>query len=317
MNFTVDKSGPSISVLCSDSKVVGDTVTCTCTATDVLRISSGPDFQGSPGSSEISFNAVAAGTFTSATCSATDVLGNTGSGTDDYTISETSTSGGSTGGSGGGTSSGVSGQTAKKVWTSLNAGDKASVPVTNGAIGVTEVSFGVKELAYGAWVQVKKQDSFPSNVASPEGKQYRKLQITTSSTLKDGIIDDINIDFKVEKKWLIDNGFANNQIDLFRNVDGKWVALNARVTSTSGDYVLYSAETPGFSYFVIAEKKGVTPEEVVKETTEAEADVEKVDGPSAGEETAEASSEEGKTWPWVVAILVVVVAGIIYWWKTK
>ena len=49
----------------------------------------------------------------------------------------------------------------------------------------------------------------------------------------------------------------------------------------------------------------------------AEADVEKVDGPSAGEETAEASSEEGKTWPWVVAILVVVVAGIIYWWKTK
>ncbi len=318
--FTHDNTGPTITVTCTESPTVGVTVTCTCTASDGgSGVKTGPYFQDGRDSNSQEKLADSTGAKTSDTCTATDHAGNVGSGTGSYTVvAAASSGGGGSGGSGGGTSAGVSGSYEKKVWTSINAGEAASVPVKNGAIGVTEVSFDVSKKAYGAWVQVKKRDSFPSTVKSFGKKTYRNLEITKSSTLKDDIISNPKVDFKVEKKWLSDNGIDKSNVGLFRYVDGEWTALPTTVGQDDGTYVKYSATTPGFSYFVIGESTTAaapTPEADAEDATEPAAEA------APGEEPTEepAASEDAKkpAWPWVVVAIIIIVAVLIYYMKKR
>lgn len=314
LTFVVDKTGPSITVTCDSGKTVGETVTCECSASEGLtRIRVPAKFQGDTDASESTSHSTT-GSFTSSTCSATDLMGNVGTGSATYSIAEASSSGSGSGGSGGGSSAGVTGQYAKKVWTSINGGEAASVPVTNGAIGVTEVTFDVKETTYGAWVQVKKRDSFPSTVKSFSNKVYKKIEITKSSTLKDSVISSPVVEFKVAKTWLADSDLEKGQVSLFRYTNGEWVELTTTVGRDDGDYIHYSATTPGFSYFVIGEKTGEanvvaepTAEPAAEEATTEEA-------PAAAEPVS--SEGESPTWPWVVAIIVVL-AALAYWWWSR
>ncbi|MFC1686778.1 LamG-like jellyroll fold domain-containing protein, partial [Nanoarchaeota archaeon] len=161
--------------------------------------------------------------------------------------------GSGSGGSSGGTSSSTPGQYEKTVWASINAGEIATVAVDNGVIGVTEISFKAKKTTYGAWVEVQRLDAIPEAETSFENKAYKNLKILANN-VEDFMEDTATINFKVEKKWLLDNKINQGNMALFRLVNDKWTPLPTTLGADDGTYIHYTAETPGFSYFVIGAK---------------------------------------------------------------
>ncbi len=318
ITFVVDKTGPSVSVTCTDSPTVGSTVSCTCSTSD----DRGVPIQTFDEESTI---AGSVGTYSSSACSASDGVGNEASATGSYTVVAASSGTGS-GGSSGGSTSAAAGQFAKEVWASINAGETATVEVENGEIGVTEVSFAVEDTTYGAWVKVEKVSSLPKSVKSFTKKKYKDIKITESN-VKKALKGNVDIDFIVTKVWLSEQGLGKTDVAMFRYVDEKWVELKTTVGIDDGTYVYYSAETPGFSYFVIGQKTGVVAgpgaeEAAVVGEEAAEEAAEETVAEEAAEETVaeEAMAEEAAkpAWPWVVVILVILAIIVVaYWLKSR
>ena len=223
----------------------------------------------------------------------------------------------STGGGGSATSQ-VAGQFSKVVWDHIDDGETAIVSVNNGEIGITEVRFEAGRKLYGMWMKVGKKDSLPSTVEKFDLKTYKYIEITKSLAFKDDDIVNPETDFKVKKSWLTDEGLSKDNVGMFRYVDDSWTELETTVEDDDSTYVYYTAETPGFSYFAIAQKEEVSAL-VVEEPTE------EVVGEVAGETTEEASAEEitedgakRPIWPWVVLSLVVIIgiaAGYFLKWR--
>ena len=329
--FTIDRTNPTVSVSCSPSNPTsGQTVSCTCTASDSgtgLQVAAA--FSGG-GTSE-STTATASGT--SSTCSATDYVGNRQTGTGSWTLASSSSGGGGGGGgggSGGGVSTGVANQFEKKVWTSLNKGETATITTKDGELGVTQVQFTAREATYGVTLQVEKVATLPTTITGVTQKVYKYVKITQSNV--DKAIDGVaKIDFKVTKDWLKQNNLGKEQVVLYRNVDNKWTALKTTVGADDGTYVSYTAETPGFSYFAIGQgaatvaapaaskvaegkkESGATPS--APSTSEAGATTAQATPVSEAEQAATTGTS---TWVWIVFVLAIgVVVLVVYWWLKK
>ena len=314
-NFTVDTTGPTVSL----SKSAGTTTSLTIavsTTSDALTCTTsraGATVSNGPGSSQtVTESGLTAGTSYTYVVSCTDTAGNSGSHELAVATSSVDSSGSGGGGSGGGSSTGVQSQFEKRVWTSILAGEKASVALKNGVLGVTEVSFVVEKTTYGAWVNVNKVDALPSTVKAFGSKAYKTIEITQSNVEK-VLSGSVLVDFKVEKAWYKTNGVSNDQIALFRYVDSKWVELKTTQKQDDGTYVHYTAETPGFSYFVIGKKAGAAaPSADADGSAEAVAPSAPVEdgGEAAGE--APVVEDEGMS-PVVWVIVGLVLLGILAW----
>jgi hypothetical protein len=57
----------------------------------------------------------------------------------------------------------------------------------------------------------------------------------------------------VPLKWFEDTGVAQGSVALYRLVDGSWVELPTSFLNADALNAFYSAQTPGFSYFLIGE----------------------------------------------------------------
>lgn len=109
----------------------------------------------------------------------------------------------------------------------------------------------------------------PKEVKSFGKKVYKNLEVSKSPVLKDELIENINVNFKVQKSWLTENELNKNQIALHHYADDQWEELETSLGEEDETYVHYSAGTPGFSYFVIAEKEtGAVAEPSVEEVAE-------------------------------------------------
>jgi len=312
ISFRVDRTVPTVTVSCGGPYAVGATVTCTCTASDS---NSGVKTTGyGDATTTQTFTASGSGG-QSSTCSSTDYADNTATGIGSYTVTS-SAGGGGTGGSSGGVSTGVTGQFEKKVWSSINAGETATVPVKNGVVGVTEVSFSVPETVHGAWLQVSKKEALPKSVAGFDGEVYRNLEITKGPALKDDLIKAATVKFKVEKAWIAEKQLPKESVALHHYADGAWTQLPTQVGEDDGTYVHYTATTPGFSYFVIGEKTGaaVAPaEEALAEPTEA------APAEAAPAEEAPAMEKKGPSTGLILALVaaVVVIAAVIAYLRRR
>lgn len=321
ITVTVDQSPPAPYGATSTSTTLtvytADSATCRYSASSG-QVYSGMSAFGTTGGTQHIASSLSSGTAYYVKCR--DDLGNTDG--SDISITTTEAESGNSGGSGGssgGTSSGVTGNFAQETWVSINAGETASVPVENGEIGVTELSFAVSKAAYGAWAKVEKVSSFPTNVDPFIGMTYKNIRITENN-IEEVLQDKATVDFKVLKSWLSDNKVGKGYIAMFRFVDDAWVELPTSIGEDDGTYIHYKAYTPGFSYFVIGVKEGVV------ELAEAAAEQEVAAGtlpPSLEEETGvEAGAAETTTkkaiWPWVVLVVVIVVVlAALYLLKKK
>ena len=324
--LVIDRTKPTVTVTCAPSSPsIGETVICTCTSTDSnTGVQTSPiKFEGDDNNEQSTVATASAGT--SSVCRVQDFAGNIQTATGSWNAgTEVGTGGGSGGGSGGGVSSGVVGAFEKKVWTSINAGETATVPIENGVIGVTEVSFSVAKTTYGASMEIKKLASLPSTVSSFSKKSYRTLEITQINVEK-ALKDIAVVKFKVEKAWLVDNKLEKAQVALHRYNNKQWNELPTSVGEDDGTYVYYSATTPGFSYFVIGEKTGKTGaaaaavSEAVAPVVSEELVTEELEETAATtvEEAVEPSTPGSKLWL-VPVIVGLVLVGLLYWyWKRK
>ncbi|MBI4152523.1 PGF-pre-PGF domain-containing protein [Candidatus Woesearchaeota archaeon] len=312
--FIIDVTNPTATVTCSPSTVdVGQAVTCTCTGSDNVN---GSGIRETTLADSGVYQTTTAGTFTSATCTTTDQVGLNATGTASYTVTAAATSGSGGGGSGGGVSTGTQGQFEKKTWSSILAGEKATVAVKNGVLGVTSIEFVVQKTTYGATLSVKKVDSLPSTVEAFAKKAYKTLQITETNVEK-ALSGPAVINFKVEKKWLADNNLAASQVAMHHFKDGQWVELTTTAGQDDGTYVHFTAETPGFSYFVIGQKEGAAPAPAAAGAAAPAEQPTDVTEPSAPEEVSEPSSSSTAVWVVVGLILLALVAWAVMSMKKR
>ena len=132
-----------------------------------------------------------------------------------------------------------------------------NVAAVSPSIGVTTVSFSVNSPVTDAFVQVAEVAQLPTEVVPFTGKAYKNLEITHSETITGDNLVAPKIEFKVSKSWLSENLLAADAVALHRHVDAQWAELPTLLTSSDDEFNYYSAETPGFSYFVIGEKTAV------------------------------------------------------------
>ncbi len=306
-NFTVDNTPPVVTVTCTPSSVsAGSSVSCTCSATDASTKVSSTTF------TDTSPSTATAGSFNTGTCNAKDIMGNSRDGTGSYSVTASdSSSGGGAGGSGGGSSTSIASQLEKKTWTSILAGEKATVEVKNGDMGVTSVSFVMDKTTYGVSLEVKNVATLPTTVSAFGDKVYKTLQISENNVEK-GLSGTATVNFKVAKSWLSANNIDKNGVALFHFKDSKWVQLATTPGSDDATYVYYSAQTPGFSYFVIGKTaQAAAPSAVTAPVTET--------APTGVAQPAEAAGEAANipvksgssTAVWVVVALVLV--GLLVW----
>ncbi len=315
-SLNVDNVTPTVTVSSSDVSTTTATLTTTTSEAATCKYSTsnigyadmtGFGTTGGVTSHTTSLVSLSSGTGYTYYVKCQDSVPNTGSGSTSFTT--TSTSGGSgPSGAGGGTSTGVTGQFEKKVWTSINKGETAKMKVKNGIIGVTEIEFKVKDTTYGAWINVEKVDSLPSTIKTIPRKVYSNIKITENN-VKKVLEGKAVIKFKVAKSWLTENKIGNDNVALFRYKDDKWHELLTAVGEDDGVHVYYSAETEGFSYFIIGEE---TPETYVEPTEET---AEVVELPEEKEEVVKEKKLvihwEKINWLWLVPIVVGIVGIII------
>jgi len=319
IDIGIDDTNPTnVSVSC-DTITAGDSRSCTCTAND-----SSEDFGGSLTYSYSGDDTTTAGT-TTATCTATDLAGNTNSSTATYTVNAASSGSSSSSGapaSGTSATSTVPDQFAKTVWTSIDGGEKTTLGVEGDNVGITDVEFETTEKVWGAWMKVQKKTTLPASVKSLQKKTYKYIEITKGVSMKDNLLQDIVIKFKVTETWLKENGLNPNNVALYRYHNDEWIQLPTTQGKSQGTFIHYTATTLGFSYFAIGEglATGTVPSETIpneEEQTNQDKEISEETKKTVDVKPKEEVKEEKKSWPYVILVLIIIAVVIGYWYYTN
>jgi PGF-pre-PGF domain-containing protein len=175
-------------------------------------------------------------------------------------IKEISSKGGS-GGKGG--SKGGSSEPA----TNIEIKESSQVYITSGnpvkfdfpqkVTPVISVSFDSKKTVGKTTTTVEVLKAKSSSVSEPPSDEvYKFLNIWVG---KGGVISPSNIEnpgvcFKVNKSWMKDKNIDQASISLNRYADKKWIKLPTTFSGEDAEYLYFTAQTEGFSFFAITGK---------------------------------------------------------------
>ena len=167
-------------------------------------------------------------------------------------------------GSGGGGGSVVSDVPATNVVTkdSIIADTPEKFEITDNLVPINSIVFTSDSTLYAVELRVTSLDSKPFIVSSPSKsyvKIYRYIDIQKKN-VTDNNIKDASITFTVSRQWLKDQELPERNIVLLRWKDFKWNELETTILESTTESVIFSAKTPGFSYFAIALKNTSTVE---------------------------------------------------------
>lgn len=281
-----DNTAPSISYSCTPTTGidVGDTVTCTCSASD-----SGAGLNGSV-SYDASPSTTASGTFT-VYCSAYDLAANHNRASVSYSVQ-----GAQGGGTGGGSGGGTTVTTSKKVqsWTKITPGAATIMKNFDATYGIKQIQITVNNEAQNVQVTVTKYAGKPADVSVEKtGKVYTYLQIETDNLGEK--LNKATLDLKVSKSWLTDNNIDKENVALFKFQDGEWKELTTTYVEEDTSSYYYKADVSSFSYFALGEK--VVAEE---------------EGEGAGEGEGEILGIEIGGLPiWLIIVVVIVIVALV------
>jgi PGF-pre-PGF domain-containing protein len=298
--FWVDRTAPTISSfsLSDTTPKKGDDVTGTCAATDN---------SGSATTAITGIDTDSTGTKT-ATCTATDSAGNSVTSTKSYTVSAKAGTGG--GGTSGGGAAGTSVAGATAIVSSALAGETVEYKIISTDIAISAVDITFAIAATNTKVNVNKLSSLPTTMTAPISKIYQVLTIINTN-IADSAVKTAEINFKVSKSWLTENGIDKSEIALFRMTD-KWNELPTTVLSEDADYVYFTATTSGFSYFLIGQKGAAAPAVTTPETTPEVTPAPEVAPTAPVEKQKEAGVPQIPTWIWWVIGICVVVGFVLF-----
>ncbi|MBT5030449.1 S8 family serine peptidase [archaeon] len=180
------------------------------------------------------------------------------------TTTTSSTSGGGGGGGGGGSSTGESSR-AIKSFESATPQDTLTFEIPSTLIPISNLEVYVNKELSNIKITVESLASQPTEITTPEGTTYDYMQITLSN-FENEDLDSVDLSFEVTKTWVEENNIDYRTIILQRYNEG-WEELETSGSGSSEDYYLYTAESPGFSYFVIT---GEEKEDIEEDITEEE-----------------------------------------------
>ncbi len=207
-----------------------------------------------------------------------------GGGSEDSGSSGSSTSTGGGGGGGGG------GEAASKpnvtigekdaiiTIPSIGARSQTNFSINSPVIAVTKMEIRTITAVKNVQITIKKVDARPANVVSDAAGIINQYLTIDNVNVSAGDIQKVIIDFKVEKNWININKINTNTVMLYRyEKNDQWNKLNTTKFSEDTEKILYQAESPGLSIFVIAGESGAAietpaekPEEASKEIPEQE-----------------------------------------------
>ena len=285
-----DTTAPTVSSFtCTPTTSIytGDTITCSCSATDDTGISPTVSYTTNP-------STASSGSFTT-TCTATDSNNNTASSSVTYSVNQRGS-----GGSGGGGATEVK---QSNIWVSIESGKTLTLNIAKEDLKVESIEFTTNKDLSNVKLTVTKLASKPESVDAPTGTVARYLEITKEK-LENADIASAKIKFKVDKSWLTENNIDEKDVVLLRYTT-KWDELATTKTTSTDTSITYEAETPGFSYFAISTKTQAVeqPVEQPENQTEEQPEEPVVVEPPKEEPKAPADN----TWLLVGAVIVVII----------
>ncbi len=133
---------------------------------------------------------------------------------------------------------------------SISANSKAEVDIAKSyETGVKKIIINVKTAVNNIEITVTKADSRPAEVTAPSGRVYNYLKIDKTN-ITDSSINNITIDFQVEKSWLTANNINTSTIALNRYTTA-WIKLPTSENGYNATHMFFRAVSPGLSVFTI------------------------------------------------------------------
>jgi methanogen extracellular protein (TIGR04279 family)/PGF-pre-PGF domain-containing protein len=169
--------------------------------------------------------------------------------------------GGSNGGAGGSPEPSRNVKSKELCQQFISNGKQINFKFAQGATSIDYVNFNAKKTVgkITTIVEELKAKSFLA-LSVPEGEVYKYVNIWIGN---DGFADSNNIGnaavgFKVSKYWITENDIDANSIILQHFSGSDWNRLPTKKLSENEEYILFEAETPGFSPFAITAEKSLT-----------------------------------------------------------
>lgn len=207
-----------------------------------------------------------------------------------------------TGGGGGGGAGGASSQTA--TFDGVAPGINLNLAVTNFISPVKELNVMLNKDLVTVKLKVSGVTQSVKDSLSADGLVYDYFSVDKTGFVNEDI-DKAEITFKVKKSWIEENGVTTDSITLLRLVGTEWVPLDTELAGEDGGNYLYSAKTPGFSYFAISSLSVEQKQKLVEEQKRVEEE-ESGEEQGAAEQPPVAPSRPKSWLGWVIALVVVV-----------
>ena len=113
---------------------------------------------------------------------------------------------------------------------------------------------------------LKGKSTLASGLPSDEVYKYLNIWIGNGRYATPKNIENAVVCFKVEKSWVRDKKIDKSSITLNRFDDSKWSQLPTKLSGEDDKYLYFTAQTAGFSPFVITGK--ITTAEIIQPLTD-------------------------------------------------
>ncbi|MGV8076478.1 MAG: NosD domain-containing protein [Methanosarcina sp.] len=123
---------------------------------------------------------------------------------------------------------------------------------------ISKVSFKSKKYSGIVGIRIEEADvNETESLTENDSKAYRYVEILVGNEAFEGSdnIANGNIEFRVPKNWMVENGINPETITLNRLEDKDWKQLATEISEKDKDYYYFQAKTPGFSCFAITGKQ--------------------------------------------------------------
>jgi PGF-pre-PGF domain-containing protein len=132
-------------------------------------------------------------------------------------------------------------------------GSPAVVNVNNSNMGLTQITVNVSQTVSNVSITITKLNSTQGAELRislrRNGALYEAYDI--NATLSNQNISNVEINFKVNKTWLVNQNTTVNNVRLYRYVNNRWTRLTTTLMGQDSQFYYFSAISPGFSTFVV------------------------------------------------------------------
>jgi len=135
-------------------------------------------------------------------------------------------------------------------WDRLLPGVPVWFEIKNALIAFSRVALVAGNETRYVKIEIIRIYELPPTVSEPPGKIYQYLEIRHENLA--GNLKNATLDFRIEKKWMLDNGIDATRVFLMRySTGGRWESLAVALLKEDSLYAYYRSEVYSLSIFSI------------------------------------------------------------------